>query len=143
MTIARIVKFIKENPNVSSSAVLEFIQAPTVTLNKNGTFYKVGGKFHREHGPAIEHANGNKEWYKHGKLHREDGPAIEWHNGSKEWYINGKLHREDGPAREWSDGTKAWYKCGLLHQEDGPAIIYGDSGEAYMYINGAFKGVYK
>lgn len=112
MTVARIVKFIKENPNVPSADVLEFIQAPTVTVNKNGTFYKLGGKFHREDGPAIEHANGNKEWYKHGKLHREDGPAIEWDNGSKEWCINGKLHREDGPAKEHISGQKYYYLNG-------------------------------
>jgi len=41
-----------------------------------------------------------------GNLHREDGPAIEWADGSKEWWINEKLHREDGPAIEWADGTK-------------------------------------
>ena len=42
-------------------------------------------------------------------LHREDGPAIEYADGYKEWYINGKLHREDGPAVEDPDGYKAWY----------------------------------
>ena len=26
-----------------------------------------------------------------GKLHREDGPAIEWANGDKMWWLNGKL----------------------------------------------------
>ena len=33
---------------------------------------------------------GDKAWYHNGKLHREDGPAIEWANGYKEWYINDK-----------------------------------------------------
>jgi len=42
---------------------------------------------------------GNKFWKnKEGGLHREDGPAIEWASGNKEWYLNGKCHREDGPA---------------------------------------------
>ena len=31
------------------------------------------------------------EWYNQkGQCHREDGPAIEWANGTKEWYINGR-----------------------------------------------------
>ena len=64
---------------------------------------------HREDGPAVERANGYKEWYLNGKFHREDGPAIEWADGYKEWYLNGKLHREDGPAIEYTNGYKAWY----------------------------------
>jgi antitoxin component YwqK of YwqJK toxin-antitoxin module len=68
---------------------------------------------HREGGPAIEYANGGKEWYRDGKHHREDGPAAEWPDGSKkEWYWDGKLHREDGPAIEWADGGKRWYLNG-------------------------------
>jgi len=35
-----------------------------------------------------------------GKIHREDCPAIELANGDKEWYVNGKKHRENGPALE-------------------------------------------
>jgi hypothetical protein len=53
--------------------------------------------------PAIEYANGCKEWWIHGKRHREDSPAIEWGNGMKEWWIHGKLHRADGPAVEVDD----------------------------------------
>ena len=29
-------------------------------------------------------------WLLNGKLHREDGPAIEYANGTKEWYVDGK-----------------------------------------------------
>ena len=74
---------------------------------------------HREDGPAIEWADGGKEWLLNGKLHREDGPAIEWSCGRKEWYLNGKLHREDGPAIEWADGNKTWYLNGqfLIEKE--------------------------
>ena len=32
---------------------------------------------------------GVKEWRINGKLHREDGPAIEFANGNKEWYYKG------------------------------------------------------
>ena len=48
-------------------------------------------------------------WFMDGKLHREDGPAIEWAGGDREWYLNGKRHREDGPAVERADGYKEWY----------------------------------
>ena len=50
---------------------------------------------HREDGPAIEHANGSKEWWENDKLHRKDGPAIEWADGSKSWYLNGEYLREE------------------------------------------------
>jgi hypothetical protein len=54
--------------------------------------------------------NNRTEWFNlEGKLHREDGPAVEWANGDKCYYINGKLHREDGPALEFANGDKAYY----------------------------------
>jgi hypothetical protein len=63
---------------------------------------------HREDGPAVEDANGCKEWWIDGELHREDGPAIEGDYGYDYWYLNGKRHRLDGPAVEctewWIDG---------------------------------------
>ena len=49
-----------------------------------------------------------KFYYKDKKktiLHREDGPAIEYADGGKDWYFNGKLHRIDGPAVEIVNGT--------------------------------------
>ena len=52
--------------------------------------YTLNGKLHREDGPAIEYADGDKEWYLHGKLHRIGGPAIERANGHKEYWIDGK-----------------------------------------------------
>jgi len=55
---------------------------------------------------------GDAMWFLGGKLHREDGPACEFVNGYKEWYLNGELHREDGPAIEWADGSKWWYLNG-------------------------------
>jgi len=80
------------------------------------------GLRHREDGPAIEYANGDKFWYQHDILHRDDGPAIEWANGTKYWYQHGKCHRQDGPAIEYANGTKYWYQHGKLHRDDGPAI---------------------
>ena len=56
------------------------------------------------------HKNGNKTWKNSaGQYHRTDGPAIERADGTKEWYINGQLHRVDGPAIEWASGDKYWY----------------------------------
>jgi hypothetical protein len=52
-----------------------------------------------------------------GQLHREDGPAIEYADGDKEWWINGECHREDGPAVECADGTKLWYLSGIQYTE--------------------------
>ena len=78
---------------------------------------------------------GNIFYYNENKLrHREDGPAIEWANGNKEWYLNGQRHREDGPARVYADGTKSWYINGQRHREDGPAIEYV-SGHKVWFLN--------
>src|SRR5271169_2260584 len=43
------------------------------------------------------------------KRHRIDGPAVEWADGEKDWYVDNKRHRTDGPAIEWADGGKMWY----------------------------------
>ena len=72
------------------------------------------GQYHRNDGPAIEYANGVKQWYKYNELHRENGPAIEWVDGSKEWWVDGNRHREDGPAIEYADGTKYWFYNGKM-----------------------------
>jgi len=82
--------------------------------------------------------DGDKRYYKDKAMtirHRLDGPAIEYADGDKEWYINGKCHREDGPAIEFASGDKSWYLNDILHREDGPAIEYA-SGYKYWYING-------
>jgi hypothetical protein len=54
----------------------------------------------------------NRNWYLNGKLHRDDGPAIECANGDKAWYLNDKRHRDDGPAIEWANDNKYWYLNG-------------------------------
>ena len=77
---------------------------------------------HNLDGPAVERAEGTKEWFVNGKRHRSDGPAVERADGTKEWFVNGKLHRSDGPAVEFPEGTKLWYVDGKRHRSDGPAI---------------------
>ena len=74
--------------------------------------YYLDGKLHRENDkPAVERADGTKEWWYNGRLHREnDKPAIECADGSKYWFYRGKLHREnDNPAIVEADGTKEWW----------------------------------
>ena len=77
---------------------------------KDGTVSEGGRHYnkvlHREDGPAVEWADGDKSWYVDGRIHRTDGPAIEGKDGSKFWYTNGELHRTDGPAIEAADGNK-------------------------------------
>ena len=93
----------------------------TITIDENGDKFwrNKEGKLHRTDGPAVEHRNGTKEWYKMGKLHRIDGPAIEYPNGDKFWYQNGKRHRIDGPAVECSDGDRSWfYNNGKFHAKE-------------------------
>ena len=105
--------------------------------DEDGTirWYNEDGELHREDGPAIEYADGDKEWYINGKLHRENGPAIEFADDYKGWYLNNNPHREDGPAVIYTDGTKEWWLNGERHREDGPAIEYV-SGYKEWYLNG-------
>jgi hypothetical protein len=63
--------------------------------NKFVKYYLLNGTFHREDGPAIEYANGDKFWYYHGQWHREDGPAAEYANGNKAWHLKGKQYTEE------------------------------------------------
>ena len=39
--------------------------------------------------------HGNTRYYnEQGQLHREDGPAIEWANGEKQYWIHGEFIKE-------------------------------------------------
>ena len=44
---------------------------------------------HCPYGPAVEGADGDKEWYRKGLRHRDDGPAIEYADGTTEHWRNG------------------------------------------------------
>ena len=46
--------------------------------------------------------DGDRCWYQNGKLHRLDGPAIEWADGTRQWWINGKQLSEE----EFNQQTK-------------------------------------
>jgi len=41
----------------------------------------------------FEFYNDYRFWYLNGKLHREDGPAVERADGDRAWYLNGRLEK--------------------------------------------------
>jgi hypothetical protein len=108
-----------------------------VTKYRNAQIHWLNGKFHRDpkEGPAVEWANGSKEWYVKGQRHRLDGPAIEFASGNKYWYYEGKLHRLDGPAVEWTNGTKQWYFNDQRHRKDGHAIEWANGDKEWYFHN--------
>lgn len=59
------------------------------SCNCTRKYFNDNGMVHRLDGPAIEHANGHKEWWVNGKRHRLDGSAIETVNGEGKYYIDG------------------------------------------------------
>jgi len=91
-----------------------------IKINTLGDKFYYGNKklnkLHREDGPAVEYANGDKYWYVNGIIHRENGPAA-YANGDKYWYVGGQLHRENGPAAELGNGRKYWYLNGIEYTE--------------------------
>ena len=81
------------------------------------------------------------KWYynEQGQLHRTDGPAVEYANGDKEWWVNGQLHRPDGPAIEYASGTKSWWVNGKCLTEEEFNAQYGQqqpSLDITLIING-------
>ena len=58
------------------------------------------GYFHREDGPAIEYANGRRQWFNDGKFHREDGPVIAWESGSCSYYLNNEPYTKKEYLKE-------------------------------------------
>jgi len=66
-------------------------------INRNGDRFWFKGE-------APEIVEGRMWWFG-GKLHREDGPAVEWANGTKEWCIDNDNHRIGGPSIEFGDGN--------------------------------------
>jgi len=133
-------KLIKEEePTMTVNSTGDREEKPTMTVNSSGNreWKLSNGELHRLDGPAIEGADGHKEWWINDKRHRLDGPAIEWADGTKEWWINDKRHRLDGPAYEGADGHKAWWINDKRHRLDGPAIEWADGTNAW-YLNSMY-----
>ena len=103
---------------MSEQAVFDALKY-RIEVDKFGTrwYYNNAGQLHRTEGPAIEYANGNKEWWQDGLRHRTDGPAVEWVDSTKSWFQNGQFHRTDGPAIEYPTGHKRWFINGVEMSE--------------------------
>ena len=133
-----IIPFFKSHPKIFAIfKKLGLVEYDGKSWKIGTNYYNNDGQLHREDGPAVVKATGDKEWYINGKRHREDGPAVEYVSGDKVWYINGNRHREDGPAIEYATGYKEWYLHGKRHREDGPAIEYS-YGDKEWYLNGEY-----
>jgi len=91
-----------------------------VTKDKN-KYWRINGILHRKNDPAIELANGRKEWYFLGERHRDaDLPAvIDVVEGIKEWWKHGKRHRDGLPAIEYKNGRKEWWEKGKFIRMEG------------------------
>lgn len=103
---------------ITDSAVFDTLKY-RVEVDDVGTrrYYNSAGDLHRDEGPAVEYANGTKEWCQNGLHHRDNGPAFITARGTRKWAINGRLHRTDGPAIEWSDGGREWWVGGVKYTE--------------------------
>jgi len=94
-------------------------------------------------GPAIEWADGHKEWYLHGKLHRDNGPAVEFADGDKFWYLDEvrlteeqwKTKLKNKVIKKVYDDRVEYTLDGKLHREDGPAVEYAN-GAKMWYLHG-------
>ncbi len=93
-------------PSAAEIIDVEYLIDSELIEHSERIWRNAAGKLHRKDGPAIERANGDKEWYQNGELHRENGPATEYANGDKIWWLNGKTHRKDGPAIERANGDR-------------------------------------
>jgi len=51
--------------------------------------------FQQENAITIQYNNGNVRWLCNGKSHKIDGPAIENADGSKEWWVDGEMISEE------------------------------------------------
>lgn len=71
---------------------MEMITGAIQTVIENGqqVIYrsKYGEKVPSNFTGKIEYSNGDQVWLVNGLTHREDGPAIIWANGEKRWHLN-------------------------------------------------------
>ena len=99
----------------------------TVDENSGTRRWYLNGRYHREDGPAIEHADGvSRVWCLNGERHREDGPAVDGADGTRRWYLNGKYLREETAIREYKRGNM--YKimdkmCWLIYSGWGRIVL--------------------
>ena len=80
---------------IGSSDALAELLTLTLTVDQwgNRIYRNSHGQLHRQHGPAIEWANGGYDWYQNGLRHRVWGPAYVRAN-ERYWYLNGEQFTE-------------------------------------------------
>jgi len=111
-------------------------------IERDELHWYLEGRRHRDEGPALITAAGERQWFAHGQRHREDGPAWIHVDGGLSWWQQGRVHRDGAPAlidAAVDDGARvreAWYRHGELHRVDGPAVILGD-GTRQWWLEGA------
>jgi len=107
-----------DNLNESNNnGVIKMAVTYKVVVDEDGNtvWYNQQGQLHREGGkPAVERADGTKEWWVNGQPNREGGkPVIEYANGGRVWYVNDEPQRECGLTTiEYANGGKVWYANG-------------------------------
>ena len=79
-------------------------QVYEVTIENGTTIWRLNGKLHNEHGPAIIFANGTVEYLLNGKLHNAKGPAVSCASGNQYYYLNG-LQVTEAQVMKPHDGT--------------------------------------
>ena len=94
------------------------------------------GKFGRTGAPAVIYSNGDREWWNHGVQTREEGPAVDRADGHKEWIVGGQyIQPNSGPSIVRADGTREWWlgyaTAPYLHRTDGAAIERADGTKEY------------
>ena len=109
-------KFFASSLTFSKQLDFKILFGYSIKITKESIKWYRNEELHRDDGPAIENADGDKAWYRNGLLHRDDGPTVEWADGDKEWWRNGQRHREDGPAVEYANGTKEWWQNGKRYK---------------------------
>jgi len=80
----------------------------TVWSDGSSTYWLQNKMPSRRGGPAVECADGRKEYWLNGKRHNLNGPAKSTVERD-DYYVDGQLHREDGPAVEYHSEKLAHY----------------------------------
>ena len=133
----------------------------SVETSKTSKRYYYNRRLHRpeNEGPAVEMANGDKEWWFYGnqiteqELNLRGKKNISFSNEifsnksssnestmtidkyrNKKWKNRqGYLHRKEGPAIECANGDKWWYVDGQRHRDDGPAVERANGDKEWWF----------
>ena len=104
-------KIISQNEilSISSIAIKSHRKKGPAYEGKEGIYFYINGFIHRDNDLPAAIYNKRKDWFQYGI--RDEFPAIEYANGDKEYWILGKRHRENGPAVIYGK-KQYWYTHG-------------------------------